>query len=118
MDGNATWRAWMPALLLAVSGAAATGLAHAWPHPASAANQPLAIYAWNRDAVGVAIEAGARILSPGALSGSIVAIADDPEILVKLYESGAALVLRADIVPGCATPENTPTVPQNRSGIL
>lgn len=98
-----TWRALLPALCLALLGVGAIGFASIWPHQAAAANQPLAVFGWNRDAVGIVTAAGARIISPGRIPGSIIAIADDPAILARLYQSGAILVLRADDAIGCAT---------------
>jgi hypothetical protein len=97
------WRSVLPALLLAVVGVGAIGFASVWPHRAASANQPLIVFAWDRDAVGVVVEAGGRIVSPGRVPGSIVAIADDPEILSRLYQSGALLVLRGDGAIGCET---------------
>lgn len=98
-----TMRAWLPAMCLALLGVAAIGFASVWPHRAAVANQPLAVFAWDRDAIAIVIEAGARIVSPGTLPGSVIAIADDPEILNRLYQAGALLVLRADDAVGCAT---------------
>ena len=100
---KATWPAFLPALVLAVLGVGAIGFASVWPHQADAASQPLAVFAWNRDAVGVVVAAGGRIVSPGRVPGSIIAIADDPQILDRLYQSGAILVLRADGAVGCET---------------
>lgn len=97
------WRAVLPALLLAVLGVGAIGFASVWPHRAAVANQPLIVFAWERDAVGVVVDAGGRIVSPGRLPGSIITIADDPEFLSRLYHSGAFLVLRGDGAVGCET---------------
>lgn len=102
-EKKSIWRAMTPALCLALLGVGAIGFAGIWPHRAAAANRPLAVFALSRDAVAVAVEAGARIVSPGNLPGSVIAIAEDPDILERLYESGATLVLRADAAIGCAT---------------
>jgi len=103
MARESFWRNWLPALLLAVAGVGALAVATLWPHRAATANQPLAVFAWKRDALGVVIDAGARIVQPGPLPGSVIAIADDPDILANLYAAGALLVLRADNAVGCAT---------------
>ena len=104
-SNSANWRALTPACLLAILGLSAIGLASVWPHQAAATNQPLAVFAWNRDAMGVVIDAGARIISPGQVPGSLIVIADHPDILQRLYRAGAVLVLRADDTIGC-TPRN------------
>jgi hypothetical protein len=49
------------------------------------------------------VAAGGRIISPGRVPGSIIAIAEDSDILARLYQSGALLVLRADNAVGCIT---------------
>ena len=98
-----TWHALLPALCLALLGVGAIGFASVWPHRAASANQPLAVFGWDRDAVGIVVAAGGRIVSPGRIPGSIIAIAEDPAILERLYQSGAILVLRADNAIGCET---------------
>lgn len=101
-DRKSNLRAVVPALCLALIGVGAIGFSSVWPHRAAAANRPLAVFALQRDAIAVVVDAGARIVSPGNLPGSVIAIADDPDILARLYEAGALLVLRADAAIGCA----------------
>ncbi|TDQ84035.1 hypothetical protein A8950_0581 [Dongia mobilis] len=118
MAQQVTWRCWLPAMLLALAGVIALAVASLWPHRADIANRPLAVFAWNQDAIGIVVAAGGRIVRPGGVPGSVIAIADDPEILANLYRSGAFLVLRADTAVGCTDSRPTPTRPERPSGEL
>jgi hypothetical protein len=95
-----SWRCWIPAALLAVLGMATVGIAQALP--GTAAKQPVAVFTWQGDALASVIAAGGRVLSPGGLPGSIIAIGDAPDFTSRLYAAGASLVLRADAALGCS----------------
>src|SRR5689334_6273999 len=95
-----TWRCWFPAALLAVPGLGLVGIAQAMPK--DEARAPVAVFAWQGDALASVIAAGGRMVSPGGLPGSIIAIGDTPDFATRLYASGASLVLRADAAVGCS----------------
>lgn len=92
-------RSFMPALALSLTGLAALGVVQVLPVAEPA--RPVAVFAWQGDALAAVIHAGGRMLSPGGLPGSIIAIADDPDFAEHLYANGASLVLRADDTIGC-----------------
>lgn len=105
MQVNSTsWRHFIPALGLAIAGIGAVGLVRVLP-PA-VASQPVAVFSFHGDAMAAVIAAGGRMLSPGGMPGSVIAIADTPDFADRLYAAGASLVLRADANSGC-----TPTPP-------
>ncbi|WP_374377527.1 hypothetical protein [Dongia sp.] len=91
----------MPAAGLAVLGMGAISVVAALPQE----NQPVAVYSWQGDALASVIAAGGRLLGPGGLPGSIIAIGDTPDFNHRLYAAGASLVLRADPAMGCTSSE-------------
>jgi hypothetical protein len=91
------WRSFIPALALSLVGIGALGVAKAWPDAA----QPVAVYSLEGDALAAVIAAGGRIVSPGGLDGSIIAVGDTPDFPARLYAAGASLVIRADSTIGC-----------------
>ncbi len=90
----------MPAALLAVLGLSALGLAQALPR--AEARAPVAVFTWQGDALASVIAAGGRMIGPGGLPGSVIAVGDAPDFAARLYDSGASLVLRADAALGCS----------------
>lgn len=102
MQGRSTsWRHFLPALALALAGIGAVGLVRVLP--SAAASQPVAVFSLQEGhALAAVIAAGGRMLSPGGMPGSIIAIADMPDFAERLYAAGASLVLRADPTAGCA----------------
>jgi len=97
---SSSWHCYVPAALLAVLGLASVGTVQALPR--AEAKAPVAVFAWQGDALASVIAAGGRMISPGGLPGSIIAIGDTPDFTTRLYDSGASLVLRADAAIGCA----------------
>lgn len=93
------WQSFVPAFALSLTGLAALGVAQMLPVAEPA--RPVTVFAWHGDALAAVIDAGGRMLSPGGLPGSIIAIADDPHFADHLYAHGASLVLRADDSIGC-----------------
>ncbi|MDY0871043.1 hypothetical protein [Dongia rigui] len=90
----------MPAAALAALGLAM--VAGVQMMPRAVANAPVAVFVWQGDALASVIGAGGRMLGPGGLPGSIIAIGDTPDFANRLYASGASLVLRADASLGCS----------------
>ncbi len=88
----------IPALCLAVLSLGGVAVARAVPQPSA----PVLVYSLNGDALAEVIEAGGRMLSPGGLPGSIIAIGETEDFTDRLYAGGATLVLRAN-AGGCAT---------------
>ena len=107
-----TWRCCVPAAILAVL--SLTGVAFARLVPAADAAEPVAVFQLDGDALASVIAAGGRILSPGGLPGSVIAIGDAPDFSSRLYAAGASLVLRAEGAMGCAT-TNAPSVARTQS---
>jgi hypothetical protein len=66
-------------------------------------NRPVTVYSYQGDALASVIAAGGRLLGPGGLPGSIIAISDSPDFSNRLYAAGASLVLRADPAMGCTS---------------
>ncbi|WP_374655863.1 hypothetical protein [Dongia sp.] len=98
---EASWRCCIPAAILAVFGLGAVALVRVLPQTGAA--EPVAVFALEGDALASVIAAGGRILSPGGVPGSIIAIGDAPDFAAQLYAAGATLVLRADSAMGCAS---------------
>jgi hypothetical protein len=90
----------VPAAALAVLGLALVGGVQILPR--AVARAPVAVFVWQGDALASVIAAGGRMLSPGGLPGSVIAISDTPDFATRLYASGASLVLRADAALGCS----------------
>ncbi len=86
--------------MLAILGLATVGVAEVLPR--AEAKAPLAVYVWQGDALASVIAAGGRMVSPGGLPGSVIAIGETPDFATRLYDSGASLVLRADAALGCS----------------
>jgi hypothetical protein len=101
-----SWRCCVPAAILAVLGVG--GVAFARLAPVADAAEPVAVFSLGGDALASVLAAGGRILSPGGLPGSIIAIGDAPDFSARLYAAGASLVLRADGALGCAETTATP----------
>lgn len=91
------WWSFLPALALSLTGVGALGAAQAWPVPA----KPVAVFSLQGDALAAVIKAGGRLISPGGVPGSIIAVSDTPDFTDRLYANGASLVLRADTTIGC-----------------
>jgi hypothetical protein len=85
---------------LAVLGLALIGTIQALPR--AEAKTPVAVFAWQGDALASVIAAGGRMIGPGGLPGSVIAIGETPDFASRLYDSGASLVLRADAALGCS----------------
>jgi hypothetical protein len=90
----------LPAATLAVLGLAL--IAGVEILPRAAAKAPVAVFVWQGDALASVIAAGGRMVSPGGLPGSVIAISETPDFAARLYASGASLVLRADAALGCS----------------
>jgi hypothetical protein len=97
---STSWRCCLPAAALAVLGLGAVALVRVLPQATAA--EPVAVIAFKGDALASVIAAGGRLLGPGGLPGSVIAIGDDPQFTTRLYAAGASLVLRADGAMGCA----------------
>lgn len=95
------WGAFAPAAVLAFVGMGAISVAAALPQE----NKPVAVFNWHGDALASVIAAGGRLLGPGGLPGSVIAIGDTPDFNHRLYAAGASLVLRADPAMGCTSSE-------------
>lgn len=96
---STSWGAFAPAACLAVLGMGAIFVAASLPQE----NRPVTVYDWQGDALASVIAAGGRLLGPGGLPGSIIAIGDTPDFSNRLYAAGASLVLRADPAMGCTS---------------
>jgi hypothetical protein len=70
--------------------------------PRDEAKAPVAVFTWQGDALASVIAAGGRMIGPGGLPGSVIAIGETPDFAARLYHSGASLVLRADAALGCS----------------
>lgn len=97
---SSTWPCFLPAALLGTVSLGMIGAVEFLPR--AGAKAPLAVFAWHGDALASVIAAGGRIVSPGGLAGSVIAIGETPDFANRLYASGASLVLRADAAIGCS----------------
>ena len=104
---TATWRQFLPALTLAILGVGALGVVRVMPTAQAA--QPVAVYAFEGDALAAVIGAGGRMLGPGGVPGSIIAISDSTDFTDRLYAAGASLVLRANDNLGCVSTSSART---------
>ena len=98
---SASWRSAIPAGSLAIVSLGLVGAVQFLPR--GDAKAPVAVFAWQGDALASVVAAGGRIISPGGLPGSVIAIGETPDFTSRLYASGASLVLRADASLGCST---------------
>lgn len=97
---STSWRCCLPAALLVTLALGMVGAVQFLPR--AEAKAPVAVFAWQGDALASVIGAGGRIISPGGLPGSVIAIGETPDFADRLYASGASLVLRADASLGCS----------------
>ncbi|WP_303982647.1 hypothetical protein [Dongia mobilis] len=98
---SATWRPFLPAFALAILGIGALGVVRVMPTAEAA--QPVAVFDVQGDALAAVLRAGGRMLGPGGMPGSIIAISDSADFIDRLYAAGANLVLRANDSLGCVS---------------
>ena len=99
----------LPAMVLALSGTAAIGIAQL--RPEAKPEVPLGVLVIGEDTAQkarIVAAADGRLVAYGGWLGAVVAMSDDPDFAARLYRAGATVVFRADGAVGCpGTPQAT-----------